>query len=166
MVISIRANIGSGNGLVPDGTKSSPEPMLTYPDRCFVALTWEQFNKNLTMKFIQVMYWETLLLKWLHHLSPKRQSVKEASVSKIKSVMLLGIYCLTKPSFPWPLILDLIHHLVWHISCRGTNKQLRTSVTGNDILVSCFPANACPSCMTGPNIIIIVSAVAPFTNMV
>ena len=23
-------NIGSGDGLVPDGTKSSPEPMLTY----------------------------------------------------------------------------------------------------------------------------------------
>ena len=24
------ANIGSGNGLVPNGTKSLPEPMLTY----------------------------------------------------------------------------------------------------------------------------------------
>ena len=23
-------NIGSGNGLLPDGTKPSPEPMLTY----------------------------------------------------------------------------------------------------------------------------------------
>ena len=26
----IRINIGSGNGLLPDGTKPLPEPMLTY----------------------------------------------------------------------------------------------------------------------------------------
>ena len=30
MVTKIWVNIGSGNGLVPDGTKPLPEPMLTY----------------------------------------------------------------------------------------------------------------------------------------
>ena len=30
MVSEIWVNIGSGNGLLPDGTKPLPEPMLTY----------------------------------------------------------------------------------------------------------------------------------------
>ena len=30
MVTEIWVNIGSGNGLLPDGTKPSPEPMLTW----------------------------------------------------------------------------------------------------------------------------------------
>ena len=30
MVSGIWVTIGSGNGLLPDGTKPSPEPMLTY----------------------------------------------------------------------------------------------------------------------------------------
>ena len=30
MATNIYANIGSGNGLLPDGTKPLPEPMLTY----------------------------------------------------------------------------------------------------------------------------------------
>ena len=30
MVAQIYVNIGSGNGLLPDGTKPLPEPVLTY----------------------------------------------------------------------------------------------------------------------------------------
>ena len=30
MATQILVNIGSGKGLLPDGTKSLPEPMLTY----------------------------------------------------------------------------------------------------------------------------------------
>ena len=30
MVLDILVNIGSGNGLLPDGTKPLAEPMLTY----------------------------------------------------------------------------------------------------------------------------------------
>ena len=39
-------NIGSGNGLLSDGTNSLSEPMLTYHQRCSMALTWEQFHKK------------------------------------------------------------------------------------------------------------------------
>ena len=42
----IWANIGSSNGLLPDGTKPLPEPVLTYYQRCSVAFTWEQFLKK------------------------------------------------------------------------------------------------------------------------
>ena len=37
---------GSGNGLVPDGTKPLPEPMLTYHQTCSVAFIREKFHKK------------------------------------------------------------------------------------------------------------------------
>ena len=36
----------NANGLMPDGTKPSPEPMLTYHYRCSIAFTWEQICKT------------------------------------------------------------------------------------------------------------------------
>ena len=44
-----RVNIASGNGLLPDGTKPLPEPILTYHQSCFLAFTWEQFRKKITL---------------------------------------------------------------------------------------------------------------------
>ena len=40
----IWVNIGSGNGLMPDGTKPLPEPMMISHLLPFVVLTWEQFH--------------------------------------------------------------------------------------------------------------------------
>ena len=37
MATEILDNIGSGNGLLTDGTKPLPEPMLTYHQKGFVA---------------------------------------------------------------------------------------------------------------------------------
>ena len=34
--------ISSGNGLLPDGAKPLSDPMLTYNQRCFMAITWWQ----------------------------------------------------------------------------------------------------------------------------
>ena len=47
MLQYMEVNIGSGNGLLPDGTKPLPEPitMLTYP-YCYVVLTEDQFHKK------------------------------------------------------------------------------------------------------------------------
>ena len=39
-------NIGSGNGLLPDGTKPLPEPMLTSHSWGSMAFTWEQFQSE------------------------------------------------------------------------------------------------------------------------
>ena len=36
----ITVNIGSGNGLLPDGTKPLPEPMLTYHQEGPVTFIW------------------------------------------------------------------------------------------------------------------------------
>ena len=43
MVTEIWVNIGSGNGLLTDGTKPLPEPMLTYHKYGPVAITQELF---------------------------------------------------------------------------------------------------------------------------
>ena len=40
-----RVKIGSNNGLVPDGTKPLPEPLLNYPQWGSVTITWWQFHK-------------------------------------------------------------------------------------------------------------------------
>ena len=57
----IWVNIGSGNGLVPDGTRTLPKPMLTNHHWCFVTLTWGQFH----MKKIQDVYsWYELENYW------------------------------------------------------------------------------------------------------
>ena len=56
-------NIGSGNGLVPDGNKLLPEPMLTYHQTCFVAVTSEQFHKKFSWNLICNMCSEILHLK-------------------------------------------------------------------------------------------------------
>ena len=44
MVIKIGVNIGSGNGLLPDGTKPLPEPMVEQLSMGPVAFPWEQFH--------------------------------------------------------------------------------------------------------------------------
>ena len=40
----ILVNNGSGNGLLPDGTKPLPEPMFTYHEYGPVAFIWGQFQ--------------------------------------------------------------------------------------------------------------------------
>ena len=39
-------NIGSGNGLVPDGTKPLPEPMLIYHQWGPLELIWVNFTRD------------------------------------------------------------------------------------------------------------------------
>ena len=46
MVTEIWVNIGSGNGLLPDGTKPLLEPVLIYHQWDLVAFTWGNFRGN------------------------------------------------------------------------------------------------------------------------
>ena len=48
------AKIGSGNGLLPDGTKPLPEPMLTYHEYGPVAITQVlSYNKYLSHQLLK-----------------------------------------------------------------------------------------------------------------
>ena len=44
--ITVWVNIGPGNGLLPDGTKPSPESMLTLSSMDSMAFTWQQFSRQ------------------------------------------------------------------------------------------------------------------------
>ena len=46
MATQMCVNIGSGNGLMPNGTKPLPELMLTYGQSDSVALTQDQFHRK------------------------------------------------------------------------------------------------------------------------
>ena len=47
MELEILVNTGSGNGLLPDGTKPLPEPMLTYHQLGPVAFIWGYYHKKI-----------------------------------------------------------------------------------------------------------------------
>ena len=47
MVTEILDNIGSGNGLLPDGTKPLPEPMLTYHQKGSMAFSFVGIALNM-----------------------------------------------------------------------------------------------------------------------
>ena len=58
----IWVNIGSGNGLLPDGTKPLPKPVLTYHQWGSVAFTWKQFyrkcSRNQSIKWVwKLHFW-------------------------------------------------------------------------------------------------------------
>ena len=46
MSSGILVNTGLGNGLLPDGTKPLPEPMLTYHQCGTVTITWGKFRER------------------------------------------------------------------------------------------------------------------------
>ena len=57
----ICVNIGSSNGLVPDGTKPLPEPMLTYHQQGPVAFIWVQFYKRCLSHQSLKLAWKLLI---------------------------------------------------------------------------------------------------------
>ena len=67
MVTKIWVNIGSGNGLLPDGTKPLPEPMLSYQKFGPVTFTWGQFHKRYLSHWPLKSAWKLLIwnLLWI-----------------------------------------------------------------------------------------------------
>ena len=51
MATEILDNIGSGNGLLPDGTKPLPEPMLTYHHKGSVAFAFVGIALDISSKY-------------------------------------------------------------------------------------------------------------------
>ena len=60
MATEIWVNIGSGNGLLPDGTKPLPEPMFTYHKYGPLTFIWGQFHKRYLSHWPQKSAWKLL----------------------------------------------------------------------------------------------------------
>ena len=67
-------NISSGNGLLPDGTKPLPEPMLNHHQKGGVTFIWGQFHKILQVSITKIGL-KITQLKFLLK-SPREQWVK------------------------------------------------------------------------------------------
>ena len=76
---SVLLNIGSGNGLLPEGTKQLTEPMYTYYQWISVALTYNQFHRS-----------ELTIIASDNGLSPGRRQVIIWNNAGILSIGLLG----------------------------------------------------------------------------
>ena len=75
MTIQIWVSIGPGNGLLPDGTKPLPEPMLTYHQWSLVAFTWGQFHMKCSRYLPLTWVWKSLFK--ITSASPRDQWVKQ-----------------------------------------------------------------------------------------
>ena len=53
-----RVNIGSGNGLLPDGTKALPHPMLTGHSWGILAITWGRFRMKCSRYLSLLCVWK------------------------------------------------------------------------------------------------------------
>ena len=63
MATEIWVNIGSGNGLLPDGTKPLPEPMLTYQWGS-LRFIWGQFHKRYPSHQSLKWAWKTYFISF------------------------------------------------------------------------------------------------------
>ena len=80
MVKEIWVNIGSGNGLLPDGTKPLPETMLTYHQWSPKTFTWKKFHERSPNHQSLKWTWKPLTKTLLK--SPRGQWVKFIHVSE------------------------------------------------------------------------------------
>ena len=65
MVTEIWVNIGPGNGLLPDGTKSLPDPMLTNYKLGLMAFSWHEIAQD----YISLMHFKNSQFLLQPHLS-------------------------------------------------------------------------------------------------
>ena len=66
MASEILVNIGSGNGLVPNGAKPIPEPVLTYHQWGPATFIWGQFHKKYLIYQELKLAWNLLFQNFIH----------------------------------------------------------------------------------------------------
>ena len=75
MATWIWVKIGSGNGLLPDGIKSLPEPMLTNHQWDLVAFSQGQFHRKWS-RYISPYDFEIIILRLLPHLPAANEIIQ------------------------------------------------------------------------------------------
>ena len=102
-------NIGSDNGLLPDGTKPLPESTLTYHQEGLVAFIWGQFR-------MRYLTHHSLKLAWnyvpkISFKSPRGQWVKSI-ILRMTAMFPRGRQCVKKSKYCYP-------PLVWYDFTQG-----------------------------------------------
>ena len=111
MVTQNSVTIGSGNGLLPEGTKPLPEPMLTNHQWGLMAFTSRQFHWKCTRFEFENNYFKITAA------SPRGQWVKSANNVFLQTGSLLtfqvSLYHVTAFCF-----MDKRHFSLGYLSCR------------------------------------------------
>ena len=79
MATEIWVNIGSGNGLLPEGTKPLPEPMLIYHQWGPLAFIWVQFYKRYFSHQSLKLVGKLLTLKFLWNIPGANELIVSGS---------------------------------------------------------------------------------------
>ena len=118
----IRVNIGaSKDDLLPDSTKPSLEPMLTYQQRCSVAPTWDQLHEKylshqllkLASNYLSEITFKSPRGQWINSLGPNDTKWWQRSGSTLAQVM---AWCLTAPSHYLNQYWLIIRKVQWYSS--------------------------------------------------
>ena len=83
MATHIWVNIGSGNGLVPGGTKPLTEPMLINHQWSSAAFTWGEFHKKWSIYLSLIGIWK--ITSW-------RSQSHHTGVSELKAILLKTLH--------------------------------------------------------------------------
>ena len=88
MMTYIGVNSGSGNGLVPDSTKSLPEPVLINLQWSLVAFTWQHFHKKWSRYLCLIRVWKCPIQDYSHlSLGPMRWLPLQSRVIQWKPII-------------------------------------------------------------------------------
>ena len=113
MATLIWVNIGSGKGLLPDGTRPLPEPMLTDQPWNLVTYTWGNFTGN-TQDIYPWYGFETPRGQWVNILQSYPHIGCPISCQRPHHGW--PIAC-QHPPHEWPIACQHPHH-GWPIACR------------------------------------------------
>ena len=106
MATYIWDNIGLGYGLLPDGTKPLPEPMLTSDQSGSMTFTWEQSRRVFKLLVCMVSL-KITLLKLLPRLSGANELIHASGWSVINVTSnndRTPFSPIIGPGLPWPLV--------------------------------------------------------------
>ena len=122
--------IGSGNGLLPGGTKPLPEPGLTYHH----SVSWHLLDDNCTnilMNLIRNTCTKILLLKLPPH-PPGRVSLWATWLFEIRSWVCNYIQYITMGVIIYPLRI----HLISHVSKTGPMRDHADEFLGKLMIIN------------------------------
>ena len=122
MVSEILANIGSGNSLLPDGTKPLPETMLCSSSMGYVAFTWEQFPRKYS--WYQTVWWVWKLYFQNYCSLPGTNELKHV----LKMTCILWRYGSCRTTLPNGLQIALYFILVWNIGWTFSSDEVINSI--------------------------------------
>ena len=137
MALEILVNSGWGNGLLPDGTKPLPEPLLTSYQRMLCGIHLKAMSLEVLMNFFCNIYAEIALLKLLH--GPNLAMAKLNRTNNFYNVhaltqFFLGISNLILLQLPYSYALIQMRSGPW-FNIKMSSYQYRKSHCGDTTVV-------------------------------